>query len=105
MVANEWKDENDKVMPVKQWLEQRRVLQVFFLVNVIVHQIFSKSKFRKKIPLMQGNQSSLSQYSQPPLGTQVYKFSDSKHVWLSFLYFVGRDATVKGQTSNIREDS
>ncbi|KAL8099978.1 microtubule-associated protein 70-5-like [Apium graveolens] len=26
-VANEWKDENDKVMPVKQWLEERRVMQ------------------------------------------------------------------------------
>ena len=29
VVANEWKDENDKVMPVKQWLEERRLLQVF----------------------------------------------------------------------------
>lgn len=28
VVANEWKDENDKVMPVKQWLEERRILQV-----------------------------------------------------------------------------
>eukprot|EP00268_Persea_americana_P014956 TRINITY_DN1676_c1_g1_i4.p1 TRINITY_DN1676_c1_g1~~TRINITY_DN1676_c1_g1_i4.p1 ORF type:complete len:631 (+),score=183.69 TRINITY_DN1676_c1_g1_i4:368-2260(+) len=27
VVANEWKDANDKVMPVKQWLEDRRVLQ------------------------------------------------------------------------------
>lgn len=27
VVANEWKDENDKVMPVKQWLEERRILQ------------------------------------------------------------------------------
>lgn len=26
-MANEWKDEKDKVMPVKQWLEERRVLQ------------------------------------------------------------------------------
>lgn len=29
VVANEWKDENDKVMPVKQWIEERRLLQVF----------------------------------------------------------------------------
>lgn len=29
VVANEWKDENDKVMPVKQWLEERRLMQVF----------------------------------------------------------------------------
>jgi hypothetical protein len=28
VVANDWKDENDKVMPVKQWLEERRFLQV-----------------------------------------------------------------------------
>ncbi|XP_060196438.1 microtubule-associated protein 70-2-like [Lycium barbarum] len=27
VVANEWKDANDKVMPVKQWLEERRFLQ------------------------------------------------------------------------------
>lgn len=37
VVANEWKDANDKVMPVKQWLEERRFLLVnfdfyFFLV-------------------------------------------------------------------------
>lgn len=29
LVANEWKDENDKVMPVRQWLEERRLMQVF----------------------------------------------------------------------------
>lgn len=37
VVANDWKDENDKVMPVKQWLEERRFLQVsilsFFSLN------------------------------------------------------------------------
>ncbi|XP_070030242.1 microtubule-associated protein 70-5-like [Nicotiana sylvestris] len=27
VVANEWKDENHKVMPVKQWLEERKLLQ------------------------------------------------------------------------------
>ncbi|KAK6932852.1 Microtubule-associated protein 70 [Dillenia turbinata] len=27
VVANEWKDESEKVMPVKQWLEERRLLQ------------------------------------------------------------------------------
>ncbi|XP_010554399.1 PREDICTED: microtubule-associated protein 70-2-like isoform X2 [Tarenaya hassleriana] len=27
VVANEWKDANDKVMPVKQWIEERRFLQ------------------------------------------------------------------------------
>jgi len=28
VVANEWKDGNDKVMPVKQWLEERKYYQV-----------------------------------------------------------------------------
>ncbi|KAK4271023.1 hypothetical protein QN277_019779 [Acacia crassicarpa] len=27
VVANEWKDENDKVMPVKQWFEERRIMK------------------------------------------------------------------------------
>lgn len=27
VVANEWKDGNDKVMPVKQWLEERKFFQ------------------------------------------------------------------------------
>ncbi|KAK2363261.1 microtubule-associated protein 70-5 [Trifolium repens] len=28
VVANEWKDENDKVTLVRQWLEERRIVQV-----------------------------------------------------------------------------
>lgn len=31
VVANEWKDGNDKVMPVKQWLDERRFLQACFV--------------------------------------------------------------------------
>lgn len=31
-VANEWKDENDRVMPVKKWLEERRLLHVLFSI-------------------------------------------------------------------------
>ena len=30
VVANEWKDETDKVMPVKQWLEERKFFQVCY---------------------------------------------------------------------------
>lgn len=36
MVANEWKDANDKVMPVKQWLEERRFLQVIFCFTLLI---------------------------------------------------------------------
>lgn len=33
VVANEWKDDNNKVIPIKQWLEERRILQVIFSVT------------------------------------------------------------------------
>jgi hypothetical protein len=35
VVANEWKDGNDKVMPVKQWLEERRFFQVAYYINLL----------------------------------------------------------------------
>lgn len=28
VVANEWKDESDKVMPLRQWQEEKRIMQV-----------------------------------------------------------------------------
>lgn len=40
MVANEWKNENDKVMPVRQWLEERRLLQVFPLSEKVLGSRF-----------------------------------------------------------------
>ncbi|KAG5030247.1 hypothetical protein JHK87_013761 [Glycine soja] len=38
VVANEWKDANDKVMPVKQWLEERRFLQEKYQLRLKVLQ-------------------------------------------------------------------
>ena len=32
-VANEWKDDNDKVIPMKQWLAERH----FMLVSAVSH--------------------------------------------------------------------
>lgn len=39
VVANEWKDSNDKVMPVKQWLEERRILQVILFAISILRSV------------------------------------------------------------------
>lgn len=45
-VANEWKDENDKVMPVKQWLEERRLLQAHILLpNYLFYNLHHKEQF------------------------------------------------------------
>lgn len=35
VVANDWKDANDKVMPVKQWLEERKFYQVLYIILII----------------------------------------------------------------------
>ncbi|RWW81381.1 hypothetical protein BHE74_00010243 [Ensete ventricosum] len=56
VVANEWKDANDKVMPVKQWLEERRFMQVSincllicFKMELIYPGIFDKFHLRLKV--------------------------------------------------------
>lgn len=36
VVANDWKDASDKVMPVKQWLDERRFLQACELLVCIM---------------------------------------------------------------------
>lgn len=53
MVANEWKDANDKVMPVKQWLEERRFLQVLiYLPLFYVKVLFMLNSQSSGISLM-----------------------------------------------------
>lgn len=37
VVANDWKDASDKVMPVKQWLEERKFYQVLNITIVYIH--------------------------------------------------------------------
>jgi negative regulator of replication initiation len=39
VVANEWKDGNDKVMPVKQWLEERKFMQVSKAVGCFLTEL------------------------------------------------------------------
>jgi hypothetical protein len=43
VVANEWKDANDKVMPVKQWLDERRFMQVSSILKFTSHGVFQLS--------------------------------------------------------------
>lgn len=39
VVANEWKDASDKVMPVKQWLEERKFFQACYQLLLKCHLI------------------------------------------------------------------
>ncbi|GJV24548.1 microtubule-associated protein 70-5 [Tanacetum coccineum] len=47
-VANEWKDENDKVMPVKQWLEERRAEMQRLRDKLMISERTSKSEAQLK---------------------------------------------------------
>ena len=40
VVANEWKDANDKVMPVKQWLEERKFFQACCFTESVTSYFF-----------------------------------------------------------------
>ncbi|GMY19445.1 Microtubule-associated protein 70 [Fagus crenata] len=53
VVANEWKDANDKVMPVKQWLEERKFFQAFLHISVGEMQ-----QLRDKLAIAERTQSS-----------------------------------------------
>ncbi|KAK1293983.1 Microtubule-associated protein 70-2 [Acorus calamus] len=46
VVANEWKDDDNKVMPVKQWLEERRCLMEKFQLRLKVVEDGLKSSLR-----------------------------------------------------------
>ncbi|KAL8228202.1 hypothetical protein R6Q57_015786 [Mikania cordata] len=61
-VANEWKDEKDKVMPVKQWLEERRLLQahtkILFYTGLNIYKLTisertakSEAQLKEKVKL------------------------------------------------------
>lgn len=77
VVANEWKDENDKVMPVRQWLEERRIMQVYLPLKIFL--------FNYKIWLVN--------YKQEVL---MIKYVHA---------YAGRDATIERKASYIRENS
>ncbi|XP_071706377.1 microtubule-associated protein 70-5-like [Rutidosis leptorrhynchoides] len=55
-VANEWKDENDRVMPVKQWLEERRLMQAEMQrikekLNISERTAKSEAQLKEKLKL------------------------------------------------------
>lgn len=55
VVANEWKDANDKVMPVKQWLEDRRFMQVGVLISSLFFFTFGFPFFFKIVCMLFGD--------------------------------------------------
>ncbi|XP_026392902.1 microtubule-associated protein 70-5-like [Papaver somniferum] len=98
VVANEWKDESDKVMPVKQWLEDRRFLQaeiqrlrdkLAVSERTAKAEIQLKDKLRMRLKTLEDglkNASSNSNPSNPSCGSG--EAEKSNHV-LGFLNNAG----------------
>lgn len=51
VVANDWKDADNKVMPVKQWLEERRVFQVYTVTHSTQYTVHTVRLFMLRIAL------------------------------------------------------
>ncbi|KHG05064.1 Microtubule-associated protein 70-5 [Gossypium arboreum] len=75
VVANEWKDENDKVMPVKQWLEDRRLLQaemqrlkdkLSMSVRTAKAEAQLKDKFKLRLKILEDGLKHISSISINP---------------------------------------
>ncbi|XVE87636.1 hypothetical protein DITRI_Ditri19aG0003600 [Diplodiscus trichospermus] len=75
VVANEWKDENDKVMPVKQWLEDRRLLQaemqrlkdkLAVSERTAKAEAQLKDKFKLRLKILEGGLKHVSSLSVNP---------------------------------------
>ncbi|MED6183391.1 hypothetical protein PIB30_037483 [Stylosanthes scabra] len=93
VVANEWKDENDKVMPVRQWLEERRIMQAEIQRlkdKLAISERTSKaeSQLKDKLKLrLKTLEEGLKQFSNDPPNSNVFSRSpkEEKSSILGFL--------------------
>lgn len=99
VVANEWKDENDKVMPVKQWLEERRLLQgeMQRLRNKLVvsertakAEAQLKEKLRVRLKTLEEGFKEVSNFSVNPNASCISPKTEKSNHILGFLSNNGR---------------
>ncbi|KAH7656035.1 Microtubule-associated protein 70 [Dioscorea alata] len=53
VVANEWKDANEKVMPVRQWLEERRFMQLSVAERTARSEAQLKEKYQLRLKVLE----------------------------------------------------
>lgn len=116
VVANEWKDENDKVMPVKQWLEERRLLQAEMQrlrdkLNISERTAKAEAQLKDKLKLrlktleeglkqaFNPNGSTKPQKTKHYLGNSLVK----KSLWTSRNKIIGN--TVGKENAEMKENS
>ncbi|KAL5140617.1 Microtubule-associated protein 70-5 [Glycine soja] len=91
VVANEWKDENDKVMPVKQWLEERRIMQAEMQrlkdkLAISERTAKAESQLKDKLKLrLKTLEEGLKHFSNHPVSSNSVSAKSEKSKILSFL--------------------
>ncbi|TKY72261.1 Microtubule-associated protein 70-5 [Spatholobus suberectus] len=91
VVANEWKDENDKVMPVRQWLEERRIMQAEMQrlkekLAISERTAKAESQLKDKLKLrLKTLEEGLKNFSNHPVSSNSGSAKAEKSNFLSFL--------------------
>ncbi|KAK7303408.1 hypothetical protein RJT34_14314 [Clitoria ternatea] len=91
VVANEWKDENDKVMPVRQWLEERRIMQAEMQrlkekLAISERTAKAEAQLKDKLKLrLKTLEEGLKQFSSCPISSNSESAKAEKSNILSFL--------------------
>ncbi|KAL2969954.1 hypothetical protein AAZX31_15G112500 [Glycine max] len=91
VVANEWKDENDKVMPVKQWLEERRIMQAEMQrlkdkLAISERTAKAESQLKDKLKMrLKTLEEGLKHFSNNPVSSNSGSAKSEKYKILSFL--------------------
>ncbi|CAN1260117.1 Microtubule-associated protein 70-5 [Linum perenne] len=105
IVANEWKDDSDKVMPVKQWLEERRLMQAEIRrlkdkLAVSERTAKAEAQLKDKLKLrLQTLEEGLKQASS--ISTNSNRFEDSpKHGGSSILGFLTNNAGLRKRSAS-----
>ncbi|XP_027358824.1 microtubule-associated protein 70-5-like isoform X2 [Abrus precatorius] len=91
IVANEWKDENDKVMPVRQWLEERKIMQAEMQrlkekLAISERTAKAESQLKDKLKLrLKTLEEGLKNFSSNPINSNAGSAKAEKSNILSFL--------------------
>ncbi|XVF26218.1 hypothetical protein REPUB_Repub13aG0280200 [Reevesia pubescens] len=117
VVANEWKDENDKVMPVKQWLEDRRMLQaemqrlkdkLAVSERTAKAEAQLKDKFKLRLKILEDGLKHVSSFSVNPnasFGTPKHEKSSNILGFLSSSGGLRKRSTSQPRASTINRSS
>lgn len=104
VVANEWKDEKDKVMPIKIWLEERRILQAEIQRlkdKLSVSERTEKAEAQLKDKLKLRLKTLEEGLKQAPKSSPADLNSSTKSTKTNLLGFLSNNAGLKKRSSSL----